>query len=97
MNCDGPKRERSELAILDKSNRELGRFDTGFKRLQDEEFYRNHFQIKSQSKTRHDLELPLIMIHDIDHDSHKEVLFSPRTIIQKKTGQLYCLSDKGIL
>jgi len=87
--------EGSELIILDKNKHELGRFDSGLKNLQNEEFYRNHFQVKSQSKTHRDLELPLIMIRDIDPDHQKEVLFSPITVIQKKTGQLFCLSDKG--
>ncbi|MFO7981681.1 MAG: hypothetical protein R6V00_12755 [Candidatus Aminicenantes bacterium] len=87
--------EGSELVILDKNDHELGRFDTGLNNLQNEEFYRDHFQFKRPTKIHSKLELPLIMIQDIDNDSQKEVLFSPITTIQKNTGKLFCLSDKG--
>lgn len=86
----------SELVMLDQSHKELWRFDTGIRDLQNEEFFRNRFQAKRPSEKPTKLvNLPLILIQDIDNDQRKEVMFSPTSLGQLKGSQLFCLSDKG--
>jgi len=86
----------SELITLNQKNKEIWRYDTGIRGLKDEEYYRNHFQIKRLSKAIHDKNLPLIIIRDIDNNDIKEVLFA-QSPIDNNFGEdrLFCFNSKG--
>ena len=86
----------SDLVTLNQKNKEIWRYDTGIKGLNDEEYYRNHFQVKRLSKAIHYKKLPLIIIRDIDNNGIKEVLFA-QSPIDNNFGKhrLFCFNSKG--
>ncbi|MBU2496373.1 MAG: hypothetical protein KJ935_07760, partial [Candidatus Omnitrophica bacterium] len=89
--------EQSELIILDKDGRELGRFDTGFEDLFDEQFYRGRFQFKKEP-LEHELRyrlLPLLIMKDINKDGRIETLFAPNRINEGGVSSIYCFDKKG--
>ncbi|HZX11367.1 MAG TPA: hypothetical protein VFG01_10530, partial [Acidobacteriota bacterium] len=64
--------------------------------LQDEEFYRNHFQVRRLADAGLTIDLPLIVIKNIDHDLRKEVLFAQIPIDTSfSKSKLFCFSSKG--
>jgi hypothetical protein len=81
----------SALIVLSEDGNELWRHDFKVEGLEDESFYRAHFQ------TAHNgARLPSIMIKDIDGDGRNEVLFA----VQKRDdsygeGDLYCYNSRG--
>lgn len=88
--------EGSELVMLNENQKELWRFDTQIRDLQDDTFYRNHFQFKKTDGERRQMNLPLIMIKDLDHDGRKEVLFAQTPVdFNYAPARLFCLSSKG--
>ncbi len=88
--------EDSSLVILDKNNHKLWSYDTGIRGLQDEEFYRNHFQVRRLADAGLTIDLPLIVIKNIDHDLRKEVLFAQIPIDTSYSQcKLFCFSSKG--
>ncbi|MFW6140420.1 MAG: FG-GAP repeat domain-containing protein [Acidobacteriota bacterium] len=90
------KIEGSELVALDKNHKELWCYDTGHRDLEEEKFYRDHFQAKRSSEIPGELvSLPLIMIQDIDNDNKKEVMFIPVLTGSRLGSHLFCFSDRG--
>jgi len=88
--------EGSELVILNKQSQELWRYETGIVNLRDEEFYRNHFQVRKNSEHHDGLDYPFLIIRDIDNDKKKEVLFIPRSIVLGESKErLICLDSGG--
>jgi len=88
--------EGSELVMLNKNSKEIWRFDTQIRGLQDEAFYRDHFQFKKMDGEIRQMNLPLIMIKDVDHDGRKEVLFAQTPLdFNYAPSRLFCLSSKG--
>ena len=86
----------SDLVTLNQKNKEIWRYDTGIKGLNDEEHYRNHFQVKRRSKAIHAKNLPLIIIKDIDNNGKKEVLFAQKPIdYTVGEDRLFCFNSKG--
>jgi hypothetical protein len=81
----------SALIILSEDGKELWRHDFKVEGLEDESFYRAHFQMPQRGA-----KLPSIMIKDIDGDGRNEVLFA----VQKRDdsygeGDLYCYNSRG--
>jgi hypothetical protein len=88
--------EGSELVILTKNQKELWRFDTQIRGLQNEAYYRDHFQFKKSDGEKRRMNLPLIMIKDVDRDGRKEVLFAQTPVdLNYAPSRLFCLSSKG--
>jgi hypothetical protein len=88
--------QNSNLVILNEDDKELWRYDTGIENLVSEEEYRKHFQVKRYiSKGTDRINLPQLMIKDIDNDKHKEVLFCTQTQTQLGEGKLFCFNHKG--
>ena len=87
------KIEGSELVILDNNNHKLWGYDTEVRGLENEEFYRNHFQIKRLSENPIHRNLPLLIIRDMDHNQKKEVLFGLRQIDSNQKGGAFLFFD----
>jgi len=86
----------SELVMLNKNSKEIWRFDTQIRGLQDDTFYRDHFQFKRSVGEKRQMDLPLIMIKDLDGDGRKEVLFAQTPVdFNYAPSRLFCLSSKG--
>lgn len=85
----------SELIILTKSGKELWRYDTKIENLCDEAAFRNHFQIKKPDPTGGSVDLPLMIIKDINRDQKPEVLFSPRASDDRRVSDLLCFNSRG--
>ena len=86
--------DKSDLVILDRKGRELGRFPTGVDNLQDDAFYRQRYQVKKLTGDG-PVVMPVLMIKDINNDGRAEVLFSIKTQNEYGEGTLYCLNYKG--
>jgi hypothetical protein len=84
----------SELIIVDRNDREIWRRDTGLRGLENEDFYRGHFQAKQQGADSVPI-WPYVMILDIDGDSRSEVLFCTQTRLEDREGTLICFDDRG--
>jgi hypothetical protein len=81
------------LVILDREGEELWRFDTGMEDLEQEEFYRQHYQVRDHNAGNI---LPAIVIKDIDGDGDVEVLFAPKRVTdQTGEGRLHCFDREG--
>jgi hypothetical protein len=85
----------SELIILAKSGKELWRYDSKIENLCDEAAFRIHFQIKKPDPTGVSVDLPWIMIKDINRDQKPEVLFSPRASDRRGVSDLLCFNNRG--
>ena len=85
--------EGSVLVALDKHQQELWRWDSGMEDLEQEPYYRAHFQVLDHNAGNI---LPALIMKDIDGDGGTEVLFAPKRIIdQTGEGVLYCFDRKG--
>ncbi len=88
--------QNSYLIILNEEGKELWRYDTGLEDLVSQLEYRDRFQVKRRSLDETGrINLPQIMMKDIDNDNHKEVLFCTRTISQLGEGRFFCFNHKG--
>ena len=87
--------DHSRLVILNKSGKELWTFDTKLKNLENEIFYKNHFQKKNPPLEGSQIRLPNLMFEDINHDGRLEVLFSTATDNQLGGGELFCFNNRG--
>jgi hypothetical protein len=85
----------SNLIILNEKDRELWRFDTGFKNLIPEIKYKEHFQFKKLIDNG--VTLPLIFFKDLNRDGNIEVLFGVKTQDERKGPVLYYLNHLGEL
>jgi len=82
----------SSLIIFNEKGKELWRYNTGVENLWEEKDYREHFQFK---KSNHIVDLPYIIIKDLDRDGSREVLFSIQTQDETKEGEVFCFNRKG--
>jgi hypothetical protein len=80
------------LVVLDDAGKVLWRYDTGFENLSDERLYRNHFQFR---RVQHPVDMPYLLIKDIDQDGGRETLFSLQTVDERGEGELLCFDRKG--
>lgn len=88
--------EGSELVVLNKNRKEIWRYDTDIRGLQDEAFYWNHFQFKRRGRGKRQMDLPLIMIIDLNRDGKNEVLFAQTSVdYNYAPSRLFCFSSKG--
>jgi len=87
--------DHSRLTILNKSGKELWSYDTKLDNLENENFYKNHFQNKKTPQEESQPRLPNLMFEDINHDGRLEVLFSPATDNQLGGGKLFCFNHRG--
>jgi len=85
--------QNSELVILDDAGKELWHFDTGIENLVAEEAYREHFQYRKVNNG--EVNLPHLIIGDLDGNDMNEVLFSTQTQTEYGEGILYCFDHKG--
>jgi hypothetical protein len=86
----------SDLVILNKKGQEIWRYETGMRDLESEEFYRSHFQVRRCSGIPLKINLPLIMIRDINSDKKREVLFAPISVgFDFREYGLLCFSSRG--
>lgn len=88
----------SKFIIVDQNNKKIGEYDTGNKNLIAESAYRSKFQTpnrKSDRQARVSIDLPLIIIEDIDNDNSPEILISMQTKTESHEGLLICLNEKG--
>jgi hypothetical protein len=87
----------NKLIAIGSNHRRLWPFDPHLSELQDESFYRKHFQKKK------DLEEslislrgnPLLIIRDINHDGWNEILFAPQTTDLMNVGKVYLIDHNG--
>jgi hypothetical protein len=84
----------SELVIVNAKGNELWSFDTHLEGLENEDFYRGHFQEKRQG-INYVPNWPYVMILDINGDSRSEVLFCTQTRLEDGEGTLICFDDRG--
>jgi hypothetical protein len=85
--------QNSTLIILTERGKELWRFNTGVENLAEEKTYREHFQFR-----RLEANIPYwpyLMIKDINHDGHPEILFAARTQNEAENADLLCFDHKG--
>jgi hypothetical protein len=91
---DNFKIDGSQLIILDRSGRELWRYDTGLENLSNESYYRDRFQIRKigpgEARTT-----PVLVIRDIDGDGLVEVLFSIQTQSNFERSAVFCFDHRG--
>lgn len=80
------------LVIRDDAGKTLWRYDTGLENLSPEALYRNHFQFR---RVQHPVDMPYLLIKDIDQDGGKETLFSVQTVDETGEGELLCFDRKG--
>lgn len=81
------------LVVFDREGQELWRFDSGMEDLEQEEFYRQHYQVRDHNAGNI---LPAIVIKDIDGDGDVEVLFAPKRVTdQTGEGWLHCFDREG--
>lgn len=87
----------SKLTILNHKGKIIWLHETHIENLVSDEFYRQRFQFKRKVERygKIDMDLPFIIIDDINYDSDIEVLFATRDINQIKNGELICFSSKG--
>jgi len=92
------KIENSNLVILNEKGKELWQYDTGIKNLLDENEYRLHFQIRRRNvNPPFEMQLPYLIIEDINQDRKREVLFCTHTQDRYGGGVLFCFNHKGDL
>jgi hypothetical protein len=84
----------SELVVLDKNHKEIWGYDTGVRGLENEEFYRNHFQFRRYFKAANQINFPLLIIRDMDHNQKKEVMFAVRQIGSNQRGGRFLFFDQ---
>jgi len=84
----------SALAILNDAGKVLWRYETGLENLAGEELYRKHFQFRRADQT---VQMPYLMIKDLDRDGRREVLFSLQTQDETGEGKVLCFNRKGRL
>lgn len=90
------KIENSTLIILDKDGNELWQYETGIENLVSEKEYKEHFQYKRPNADKSSrVNMPQLIIKDINNDSHAEILFSTQTIDEWGEGELICFNHKG--
>jgi hypothetical protein len=89
---DGP-----ELVIVARSGKELWRYDTKIENLCDEAAFRKHYQVRKIDANGINIDLPRLMIRDINGDRKPEVLFSPRANDGRGVSDLLCFDDRGKL
>ena len=85
--------ENSNLVILNKKGKELWRYDTKFENILPNDIYKKRFQQKVVNKGV--IQMPLIIIKDIDNDKTNEVLFSIETYDQLHSGKLFLFDYQG--
>ena len=85
----------SKVIIVNETDRPLGEFDTGLENLNDETWYRDHFQTKKNFCFQQVACLPQIIIKDIRGDSRPEILIAPTTKNETHSGTLICLDSRG--
>jgi len=84
----------SSLIIVNERGRVLWSKETGLAGLEDEAFYREHFQTKELTADYLPV-WPCLMIKDINRDGHPEILFAPKTRDESRDGDLFCYDWKG--
>jgi hypothetical protein len=87
------KIQNSTLIILTEEGKELWRFQTGIENLAEERTYREHFQFKRLEANNP--YWPYLIIKDINHDGHPEILFTIKTQNEANEGELFCFDHKG--
>jgi hypothetical protein len=85
----------SVLIVLNEKGRELWRYDTRIENLRDDRAYHNRFQIKKANGKESSIDLPWIIIKDINGDREHEVLFCTRATDEQEGGDLACFSYRG--
>jgi hypothetical protein len=85
----------STLVIVNARGRELWRFDTKLPDLLDEAQYRGRFQRRQVPPGVACHMLPLLIIQDLNHDGHLEVLFVPAGKENLGSNRLYCFDGEG--
>jgi len=85
----------SELIVLDEDSNELWRYNTGIENLSSEKLYRNHYQFKRIVSNIEHVNLPFIIIKDINKDGNKEVLFSIQTQDEMREGLVHIFDCEG--
>jgi hypothetical protein len=87
------KTDKTGIILLNKSGKEIGRFDTDITNLLEESDYRERYQQRRVQKETGHYFLPLLMCKDINMDGKIEVLYSPQTKDGKGTDRLYCIGQ----
>lgn len=85
----------SEIIALGKNGHPLWRYDTRLANLADDKAYHSRFQLKKNSSSNHGVDLPWVMIKDINKDQKQEVLLCTRTTDDHGGGTLLCLGNRG--
>ncbi|OGD20200.1 MAG: hypothetical protein A2W03_13350 [Candidatus Aminicenantes bacterium RBG_16_63_16] len=85
----------SELVVLAKNGRELWRFDTHIENLIDDKAYHSRFQRKKESTLSLGVNLPWVIIKDINRDQKSEVLFCTWASDEHRGGDLICFGKGG--
>ncbi len=88
----------SALVVTNAEGRALWRHDTGYGDLLAEAYYRLRFQERrADAKEYGMMELPMLMMRDIDRDGNLEVFFAPRRTDNPTKGEFLCFDSRGRL
>jgi hypothetical protein len=85
----------SVFIVLNDIGRELWRYDTRIENLCDDKMYHDRFQIKKAVENGGGINLPWIIIKDINDDREPEVLFCTWSTDEQRGGDLVCFSYMG--
>ncbi len=85
----------SVLVIRDEAGRDLWSYETGLARLQDEEYYRRHFQNAAFDPYNFRQSFPFLIIQDIDGDGRVEVIFTAQSEDPVDMGPVVCFDRRG--
>jgi len=91
----GFKIEGTALVVLDEKGGRLWQYNTHLEDLRDDKTYHGHFQRKRNSEGDLSVELPWIIIKDINRDLTPEVLFCALSENEQGGSDLFCFDSRG--